>query len=123
VAALQVRVLVREPDLRPADHCRRSGNDGQRRIALGSVLGAPRRRRASGIVAELTLAVHSAGELRAAAAVLLLNQAPDGLAAYWDVTDAAPDELFVRAMLMTGPPRRSCPNRYGGQPVLLLAGA
>jgi len=60
------------------------------------------------------LAVHSAGELHAAAAVLLLNQAPDGLAAYWEITDTAPDELFVRAMLMTAPPRRSCPNRYGG---------
>ncbi len=72
---------------------------------------------AFGVVTSLTLALHPVPPVRTAAALLPLDQARDGLAAYRELTAAAPDELFARAMLMP------VPEPLRGQPVLMLAAA
>jgi FAD/FMN-containing dehydrogenase len=78
---------------------------------------------AVGVVTSLTLAVHPVGPIVTGAAMLPLDQARDGLAAYRQLTAEAPDELFARAMLLTAPPAPFVPEPLRGRPVLLLASA
>jgi FAD/FMN-containing dehydrogenase len=78
---------------------------------------------AFGVVASLTLALHPVPPVRTAAALLPLDQARSGLAAYRELTAAAPDELFARAMLMPAPPAPFVPEPLHGRPVLMLAAA
>jgi FAD/FMN-containing dehydrogenase len=78
---------------------------------------------AFGVVTSLTLALHPVTGVHTAAAVLPLDQARDGLAAYRELTASAPDELFTRAMLMPAPPAPFVPAPLRGRPVLLLAAA
>ncbi len=78
---------------------------------------------AFGVVTSLTLALHPVPPVHTAAALLPLEQARDGLAAYRELTAGAPDELFARAMLMPAPPAPFVPEPLRGRPVLMLAAA
>jgi FAD/FMN-containing dehydrogenase len=78
---------------------------------------------AFGIVTSLTLALHRVGPVMTGTAMLPLDRAREGLAAYREVTAGAPDELFARALLITAPPAPFVPQPLRGRPVLLLVGA
>lgn len=78
---------------------------------------------AFGVVTSVTLALHPVPPVRTAAALLPLDQARSGLAAYRELTAAAPDELFARAMLIPAPRAPFVPEPLHGRPVLMLAAA
>ena len=78
---------------------------------------------AFGVITSLTLALHPVPPVRTAAALLPLNQARSGLAAYRELTATGPDELFARASLMPAPDAPFVPEQLRGLPALLLAAA
>ncbi|MBO0773594.1 MAG: FAD-binding oxidoreductase, partial [Actinobacteria bacterium] len=77
---------------------------------------------AFGVVTDLTLALHRVPALATTSALLPVEQARDGLAAYREITTNAPEELFVRALLMPAPPAPWVPVSLHGHPVLIVAG-
>lgn len=78
---------------------------------------------AFGVVTELTLALHPVPALATTTALLPMEQARDGLAAYREITANAPEDLFARAVLMPAPPAPWVPVSLHGRPVLIVAGA
>jgi FAD/FMN-containing dehydrogenase len=76
-----------------------------------------------GVVTELTLQLHPVGPVATTVALLPIDKAREALELYRDLTTGAPDELFVRAVLMTAPPAPFVPEELRGRPALLLAGA
>jgi FAD/FMN-containing dehydrogenase len=78
---------------------------------------------AFGVVSSLTLALHPVPPVHTATALVPLDQARGGLAAYRELTASAPDELFARAMLMPAPQAPFVPEPLRGRPVLMLAAA